>query len=66
MRMALECLQRRFRRRVLQPDRSIVRARRQLLTVRREGDGADPMRMTLERLQRRFRRVPQPGRSVDE
>jgi len=49
--MALERLQGRSRAGVPQPDRLVVRRRRQQLAVRREGHGLDTVRMALERLQ---------------
>jgi hypothetical protein len=49
--MALERRQGRSRAGVPQPDRPVVRCRRQQLAVRREGHGLDPVRMALERLQ---------------
>jgi hypothetical protein len=49
--MTLERLTaRRPRRRVPEPDPLVVRARRDQLTVRREGDGVDRAQMALERL----------------
>ena len=50
-----ERLQGRSRGGVPQPDGFVVRCRRQLLAVRREGYGTDGVRMALERLQSRSR-----------
>jgi hypothetical protein len=47
----LERLQRRARRRVPEPDRTVLRRRRQPRAVRRERDRRDPLRVPRERLQ---------------
>jgi hypothetical protein len=51
--VALERLQRRSCCSVPEPHCPIVRARDDLLAVRREGDGLDRVRVALERLERR-------------
>jgi hypothetical protein len=61
--MALERLQGRFRGGVPQPDGFVVRCRRQLLAVRREGYGTDGVRMALECLQGRSRGIKVPCRN---
>jgi hypothetical protein len=53
--MGLECLQRRSRPAVPEPDGAIDRSRRQPLAIRREGYGSDVFPMALECLQHRSR-----------